>query len=174
MIRLILTTILFVLFGAAYACKCVGPGTVKESFNKADLVVYGEVASIDTVRLAETINVEEAKVVEQKLRDDLKRHFKMTYVLKVNLTIIEIFKGETLRHDIVIYTPLRSATCGYRFRMGEEYIVYGSGRNFLSFLFHKEEDGRAFRKEGAFWTTHCTRTSVYSKAEADELSLLKE
>jgi len=174
-LKFILTIIILGLFGQGYACKCGGPGTVKESFKSTDLIVYGKVISIDTVVLPETIKKGDVVRVKESLKSDKQKleYFEMTFVLKTEFEIIEKYKGNSHPKTIVIYTPMLSATCGYRFKKGEEYIVYASTKNFLAFMFQKGNETKRFEKNNTFWTTHCTRTTEYAKLEADELRLLK-
>ena len=155
-LKLILTTIVLGLFGQSYGCKCGGTGTVKESFKNYGLIVYGKVTIKDTVVLSETIKEEDARDVKQRLRADKQtlRSFEMTYVLKIQLEIIHKYKGDSHRRSIVIYTPLLTASCGYRFEKGKEYIVYASNNNFLSFLFREEGDNTRYEQDGAFCTNH--------------------
>jgi len=175
-LKFILTTIIFGLFGQVHACKCGGPGTIKESFKSTDLIVYGKVRKIDTVALSETIKEEDVKEIKERLRDDKQKleYFEMNYVLKIEFDVNEKFKGKNSLKKIVIYTPMMSATCGYRFKINKEYIVYASTKNFLTFMFQKEKENKNIERENTFWTNHCTRTTEYSKLEADELGLLKE
>lgn len=174
--KFLLTIIIFGVAGEVYACKCGGPGTVQESFESTELIVYGKVVSKDTVRLYETIKEEDVGEVREELKEDkqLLHFFDMTYVLKLELEIIEKYKGENLRRTVIIYTPLLGASCGFRFQKGQHYIVYASSKNFMNFLFQNTDGSRRHEKEGTFWTTHCTRTTEYAKLEADELRTLKE
>jgi hypothetical protein len=173
-LKFVLTTIVLGLFGYSYACKCGGPGTVKESYKGADLIVYGRVITKDTVALYETIKNEDVKRVKDGLKDDKQKLqlFEMTYVVKVALEITENFKGEIHQKTIVICTPLLSGTCGFRFGQGKDYIIYASKKNFLAFLFQKENENKGLEKENTFWTTHCTRTTEDVKSEADQLRAL--
>ena len=173
-LKLTLTTIVLGLFAQSYACKCGGPGTVKEAFKNHQLIVYGKVTSKDTVVLSETIKEDDARDVRKRLRDDKQtlRSFEMTYVLKIHLEIIQKYKGDSLRGSIVIYTPLLTASCGYTFEEGKEYIVYASSNNFLSFLFRKEGDNTRYEQDSSFWTNHCTRTTEYTQSESDQLRAL--
>jgi hypothetical protein len=173
--KLILTTILLIFWEQGYACKCNGPGTVKESFKSSELIIYGKVVRRDTVVLSKTINEGEAKEVRARLKDEKQRlqDFEMTYVLRIELEIIEKFKGDRVRKSIVIYTPLLSASCGYRFEEGKEYIVYASKNNFLSFIFKEESENKKYKKDNAYWTSHRTRTTEYTKLEEDELKVLR-
>ena len=175
-LKLILTTLVLGLFGHSYACKCGGPGTVKESYKSTDLVVYGRVITKDTISLSETIKNEDVNKVKDGLKDDKQKlqRFEMTYVVKVELEIMEKFKGEIHQKTVVIYTPLLSATCGFRFEKGSDYIIYASKTNLLTFLFQKESENNRLEKENTFWTNHCTRTTQYVKLEADELRALNK
>lgn len=173
---LTLTTLVLIVCVQTYACKCNGPGSVKDGFKNHSLVVYGKVIRLDTVTLSETLEQADAREVVERLKKDQQqlKFFKMTYVLKVELEIIEAYKGESLRKSVVIFTPLRSASCGYWFEKAKEYIVYASPHNFLSFIFREEDTAKPYKKENAFWTNHCTRTAMYSQAEDDQLKILQK
>jgi hypothetical protein len=167
---------IFLLAGEVYACKCGGPGTIKESFESTELIVYGKVINKDTVRLSETIKEEYVGEVRDGLKGDkqLLQLFDMTYVLKLELEIKEKYKGMNLRRTVIIYTPLFSASCGFRFQKDKGYIVYASSKNSMNFLFQKKNGNKRHEKDDTFWTTHCTRTTEYAKLEADELRTLKK
>ena len=174
-LKFILSIMMMGFFVTGYACKCGGPGTVKESYETTDLIIYGRVASIDTVLLSETVTEEDAKEVEEKLRgDQMLQYFKGTYVLRIGFEIVEKYKGQSDPAKAIIYTPWQRSACGFSFKKGKEYILYASTRNSFAFIFQKENEGKIFKKENTFWTTRCTRTAEYSKQEAEELSLLKE
>jgi hypothetical protein len=174
--KFFLTIIILAIARDGYACKCGGPGTVQESFESTALIVYGKVIGKDTVRLSETINEEVVSEVRSGLKEDehLLRLFDMTYVLKIELEIIEKYKGNSPQKTVIIYTPLLSASCGFRFQKNEQYIVYASSESSMNFLFQNKDGSRRHEKEGTFWTTHCTRTTAYAKLEADELRTLKK
>jgi hypothetical protein len=175
-LKFILTTLLLGLFWQGYSCKCGGPGTVKESFASTDLIVHGKVISIDTVLLPETIKEVEVKGIKERLKNDKRKlqDFEMTHVLKIGFEIIEKYKGSSHPKKVVIYTPLHSATCGYRFKKGKEYIVYASTKNFFALTFQNENETTRLEKENTFWTIHCTRTAEYAKSEAAELRRVKK
>jgi hypothetical protein len=162
-LKLILTTLLLGLFWQGYSCKCGGPGTVKESFASTDLIV-------------QTIKEVEVKGIKERLKNDKRKlqDFEMTHVLKIRFEIIEKYKGSSHPKKVVIYTPLHSATCGYRFKKGKEYIVYASTKNFFALTFQNENETTRVEKENTFWTIHCTRTAEYAKSEAAELRRVKK
>ena len=173
--KFFLTIIIFALAGEGYACKCGGPGTVQESFESTKLIVYGKVIRKDTVRLSETIKEEAVREVREGLKGDeqLLRLFDMTYVSMIELEIVEKYKGENLQKTVIIYTPLLSASCGFRFQKDEQYIAYASSENSMNFLFQDKDGTKRHEKDATFWTTHCTRTTEYAEIEADELMTLR-
>ena len=170
------TIIIFALVQEGYACKCGGPGTVQESFESTELIVHGKVIKKDTVRFSETIKEEDISEVRARLKEDgqMLRMFDMTYVLKLELEIIENYKGGDIRRTVILYTPLLSASCGFRFQKDKQYIVYASSKNFMNFLVQNKGESERHEKEDTFSTTHCTRTTEYIKLEADELRTLKK
>ena len=48
-LRIFLVTIIIGLGGHVHACKCDGPGTVKESFKSTNLIFHGKVISKELV-----------------------------------------------------------------------------------------------------------------------------
>lgn len=173
--KFLLTVVVFGFAGEGYACKCGGPGTVQESFESTELIVYGKVVRKDTVQLFETIEEENVSEVRKGLRDDeqLLQLFDKTYVLRIELEIIEKYKGENIQKTVIIYTPLLSASCGFRFQKDQRYIVYASSKNFMNFLFRNKDGSKRYERKDTFWTSHCTRTTEYVRLEADELRTLK-
>ena len=157
------------------ACKCSDPGSVKDSFNRGGIIIKATVIGIDTVAYSETLVEKEAKQIERSLKDKPQRlaFFTSKSLFKVRVLVTERFKGENIIDTIAIYTPMFGGSCGYRFQMNKEYIIYGSGRGFYSTFFdRKDEDGRVER-EHTYWTNHCTRTKMFDEMEAKELRTLR-
>jgi len=88
--------------------------------------------------------------------------------------IIEKYKGTVLLDTLTIYTVPKAASCGYKFEKGKTYIVYGSKKSDIGFMFLPDADiHKNLEKENTFWTNHCTRTTEYNKLEADKLRKVK-
>lgn len=161
--------------GFCYACKCGGPGTVKSSFEGSHVVVSGQVLSKEVVSFSQTIRPDSVSAIRERLKDDKQnlQFFEMSYIFKIDLEIVEKYKGTDLRDTVTIYTAMHRASCGYKFELGRSYIIYASNGSHLSFMFKDKVDlSKGSQKENTYWTNHCTRTTEYNSVEADELRLL--
>ncbi len=164
------------LAGHVYACKCGGPWSVEEEFEDTELIVYGKVISKELVSIQETLKQDKVSDVKERLKgDNQKLQFFESYnVFEIKFEIIEKYKGTVLRDTMTIYTAPKAASCGYKFEKGKIYIVYGSKRSDIGFMFLSDADiNENLEKENTFWTNHCTRTTEYNRLEAAELRKLK-
>ena len=106
---LFLTGFLFVLNMApstSYACSCAAPGPVDEELERSAAVFRGEVKA----------------VVDEKAGNALQSSAdRIAYIIKVD----EIWKGihET---EVVVYSERDSASCGFNFAEGQEYLIYAN------------------------------------------------
>src|SRR5688500_4715852 len=126
--------------------------------------------------MKKTINQDEVSVIKERLKGDNEKLqlFESYYVFEIKFEIIEKYKGTVLRDTLTIYTAPKSASCGYKFEKGKIYIVYGSKKSDIGFMFLSDSDVyKNLEKENTFWTNHCTRTTQYNRSEADELRKLK-
>lgn len=165
----------FLAFGFAtqvYACKCDGSGSIKTSFTSAEGVVYGKVISKTLVPFTSTLRADKIEEIKIALKDnEQKLALLEMLIVKVELALVEKYKGVSYSDTISFYTTMNGASCGYKFEVGQSYIVYFSKSN-LNFLFDSGSGGD-IRKEKIYWTNNCTRTSLFSKTEAAELRALK-
>lgn len=174
--KVIIILFILCLSEYAYACKCGGSLTVVESFKSTSLIVHGKVLSKELVPFTETVQSDKVKSIEERIKSDQRKLelFRSNYVYKVTLEVIENFKGSTKGHVITVFTTATSASCGYRFEVGREYLLYGIRRDSLTGLFLGQNDQEEVEKENTYWTNHCTRTTTYDKLEADTLRKLKD
>jgi hypothetical protein len=106
---LLLTTSLFVLSSnAASACSCL-PTTPQQSLKNSGTVFAGKVIDV----------VDEAKMHPEVSRPLL--GFKVTF------EVSNVWKGQANR-QFVVRTSDSSASCGYSFEKGKEYLVYASNQ----------------------------------------------
>lgn len=97
---LLLGTSLFLLgANAAMACKCA-PTTPQQSLERANAVFSGKVIDVD-----KSSNPSEAN--------------------RITFEVSKVWKG-TNKQKLVITTSSSSASCGYSFQEGKEYLVYAS------------------------------------------------
>ena len=149
------------------ACSCQDPGTVQQGLEYSDMVVHGTVLNRSYVTYRATMKQEKGdslNVVFSNREADL---FNSELILKIELEVSKVYKGEMVSDTVVIYTGRSSAACGFSwFTEGEDYIIYGTSVSYAYGLF-TYEDG--LEQNNTFWTNHCTRTTEYNEQEAKEL-----
>lgn len=106
----------------AQACSCAPPELPLQALDKVQAVFAGLVTDIDI--------------------------FYDTMRVSVTFDVFEFWKGPQEK-TIVVSTALQSATCGFSFNEGEEYLVY------------------AYDRDGEFSTNLCTRTTLLSYVDED-------
>lgn len=136
-VRCLLLLVASLFTEAARACSCLPPPPPKEALAQAAAVFSGKVEKAEVISLTETN-------AGQVFTNEIK---------KVTLRVAESWKGTNAR-ELVVYTPVNSAMCGYNFVQGETYLVYAS------------EVGTV-RKTKELHTNLCTRTRVLSRAQED-------
>lgn len=88
------------------ACTCIGKESIEEAYKSADLVISGEIVSIEEI----------VSKVEYDIDWTL-----YEVVIKTN----ESFKNG-LNSLIKIFTGTGGGDCGYVFKEGENYIIYAN------------------------------------------------
>lgn len=158
------------------ACRCNDPGPVRGSYERKGIIVSAKVIRIDTVAYSETILESEVKRTVLDLKDDPGRLalFTSKSLLKVTVLVTERFKGEGIPNTITIYTPVLGASCGFRFQLNQEYIIYEGGGLFGSLFFDGGKELKNLKKPHTYWTHACTRTRVFDESEAKALRALRE
>ncbi len=121
----------FFLFNptCAYACSCLPPGTPQEELGRSDAVFAGKV-----VALSGRVDAGAAESVD------------------VTFEVSRVWKGAESR-TVLLKTPGSSASCGFNFEQGQEYVVYAS------------------QQEGNLTAGLCSRTQLLASA-ADDLAAL--
>lgn len=140
-ILLIATSFLILATNSASACKC-SQATPEQSFERSRAVFSGRVVDV----------VEPSPAERRSPRSDEAPNFLSG--VKVTFEVSEVWKGNN-KQRLVVSTSDSSASCGYSFQEGEEYLVYASG------------------EEAKLQTGLCSGTKPLSNARAD-LAVLGE
>jgi hypothetical protein len=138
-ILMIATSLLVLTANAASACKCI-PTTPEQSFETAKKVFSGKVVDV----------VEQSPTEQGANRGKGDPNF--LNGAKVTFEVSEVWKGNHKR-QLVVMTSDSSASCGYSFEKGKEYLVYASG------------------EEAKLQTGLCSGTKSLSDAQADLAAL---
>jgi len=115
------------------ACSCVPVGTVQEELDRSSDVFSGKVISI----------VDPSKNKKIRSSADL---------VEVTIEVIQSWKGSK-ESEVVVYTEISSASCGFEFSLNEEYLVYAN-----------EVDGQ-------LRVSLCSRTAQLTAATEDQNEL---
>jgi hypothetical protein len=91
--------------GRAWACSCVQPGTPAEELAKSTAVFTGRVVDVHTPT-SEVISSADP--------------------VQVTFQVYSVWKGP-VNEQLVVTTARESASCGYAFSQGLEYLVYAYG-----------------------------------------------
>ena len=107
---LLLSTMLLILLNIApttsYACSCAAPGPVSDELERSAAVFKGKVIGI--------VDANENNSMKSSADS-------IAIIIKVD----EIWKGIN-QTEVVVYTERDSASCGFTFMEGQEYLIYAS------------------------------------------------
>ena len=154
-----LLILLFFSSFISFACKCENEKTIKDEFEFVDYVVVGKILSIDTIRLIDSNQIRNP--IDNRVIRELPRPF--IDVAHFKLEIIKNYKGKTTSKIIDIYSEPNNKYCGYLFKKGATYIVYG----FLNSTMYFDDSGDYSPPKGLnkIWVTACGRTKLKSEKE---------
>lgn len=174
--RVLLTIILFLTFGihTAKACKCQGQNDVQTEFEGTKVIVHGKVLNKSFVSYASTLSTEKLNAIREKYKSDSQKlaFLESESIIKVELEIIESYKGNGQKNKITVYTSRSSASCGFLgFKVDEDFLIYLSPKSQMDFMFSKASNGA--KDSSVLWTNHCTRTKGFDKSEHQKLCKLK-
>jgi hypothetical protein len=130
---------------------------MEEHINEVDLIVVGKVVEIKKVNF---VNDKEVEYTEP-VGDTLFHGFDFDHY-KITIDIYEILKGKFKKKRLKIFTGNGLGDCGYSFKVGSPYLIYGFKSPSISKSYRKN-------KVNAFSTSICTRTSFYNMQEISEI-----
>jgi hypothetical protein len=170
----ILSILEVILFGlttnSTTLCSCLPKGKIEEAYNKADFVGSANVIQIETESFRDSTRIKEL-VIAGRAHDTINKRFGWNHVTKIIVTVEKVYKGETTNGTVTIYTGMGGGDCGYSFYEGNKYIIYGSGRGYFGAI---DKDQKSSTGKGIYWTSICTRTTMYRESEIEELEKLRK
>ncbi|HEY0606178.1 MAG TPA: hypothetical protein VGD58_24870 [Herpetosiphonaceae bacterium] len=112
-----------------FACSCIMPGTPQEEITRSDAVFSGKVTQLTPTKALDG-----------------------TEAIKVSFEVGQVWKGQ-IPQELLVETSSSSASCGYSFESGKEYLVY------------------AYSNEGQLSVGLCSRTALLADAQEDVTAL---
>lgn len=143
---------------ASVACSCIGEQDVRSAKKQADGVFIGTVVRSERLPMHP--------------RDDMP--FFQQYMMRFTVLVERSFKGRTFRTNaptdsVIIYTGEGGGDCGFQFKIGERYIIYGVENDEVRKQWMADKP--LFRR-GIYWTNICMRTRPYEEEEVKTLEAL--
>ncbi len=162
----ILLTIFMILIGSmnTFACSCEEKGTVAGNVKYSDIVFSGQVVSRTL-----TTNYDSLGITVTGDTSNLNYKWREFPTAVVKIKVDRIYKGQLVSDTLTILTPPNGASCGYRFQVGEKYIVYSTIFDEMSMT---DKLKRRTYDNKTFWTHKCTRTQNWN--ETEENAIIKE
>lgn len=157
-------------------CRCEDPGTVKEAFAYTEAIFHGKVISKEFITYEDSMEPEKAVKVKEFYKEDQQKieWLQARFIIKLELELINTFKGKILTDTLTLYTTRTGVSCGFtRFDINQDYIVYASSKSYAYWPFGGYgETASNLERPNTYWTNHCTRTCEYNKLEESELLVL--
>ena len=113
-----------------------------------------------------------ATQIEKELNNNQMMDFsESNFIIEVTVKVIQQYKGNLSEDITTIYTTRTGASCGYLyFEVGKKFVIYASSYSFTyDFFVPNGPNNLNLRKEGTYWTNHCTRTGLSHERELSEL-----
>jgi hypothetical protein len=170
----VLTILGILVFGltskTVLACSCIGESTVEGAYKSSDIVVSGQVISTTDEYLPDSARIKEMIALGIPA-DKLDKRLNGFYLKKVLIKVETIFKGQITNDTFTIYTGVGGGDCGYRFKAGQKYIIYGDTKSYLADFSQNQDFPNG---QNVYWTNICTRTQEHNRNEIKELERIKK
>lgn len=169
----VLTILGFLVIGLlsenVFACSCVGKSTVKGAYKSSDIIMSGEVVSLTDEFLPDSAKIKE--MIALGISTDNQNKWLYGYsVKKVLIKVDNILKGQLISDTLTIITGLGGGDCGFEFKLGQKYIIYGFNKNYFNVNFKNQD---VINGQNVYWTNICTRTQEYNRNEFEKLVKLR-
>jgi len=156
--------ILSLLFLPIYltACSCIGESSVATAYEYADFVALGKVLKSETF----LATADEIRPYREGETFDF---FEANLINKVTIKIVKKYKGKSKQKLVTIYTGLGGGDCGYPFKIGSRYIIYGDKES----IYGGMDNETLYPKEQPYyWTSICHRTTPHDGEEQAKIEAL--
>lgn len=146
----ILTLFLLIFFSSKLkACTCIETSIKYEVMNK-EAIIAGTIIQEEEITIYDTLSP-----------NRILSRIEMKFTVEID----NIYKGQFNSDTVFVYTGSGGGDCGYRFKLGEKYIIYAGSLNP-----YVRYDGQIVNDSNiAFYTTICSRTRLFKYAEIKEL-----
>lgn len=99
--------------GVGLCCSCLTPGTPITELEKADVVIAGRVIDSEAPDARPSVNRGRAEMIVSGCD-----------MVRWSVVVTAVWKG-TVADTVLVYSPRYGASCGFRFKVNEDYLIYG-------------------------------------------------
>jgi len=159
----VLTILILISFSEnLFACSCIGHRSVKKEIKHSDAVLVGIIISKELVIYRDSNYLKKWSYDTLLLSSPMAR----VKVAKYELLVEGFYKGKITNDTVIVYTGIGGGDCGYRFEIGEKYIIYGEKETYIG----QDDNMFGFPKgKNIYWTYICLRTTKYFEDEINEI-----
>ncbi len=156
-------TILFIGINQVFACSCFGTTSTKEAIKESDAVLVGQIIN------KENVVVTDISAMRTFPKDTLGEYslFYESHIVKYDLLITEVYKGKIKQDTIKIFTGNGGGDCGFQFKVGMKYIIYGMKKSYLA---NKRSGFNYPSGNSNLWTNSCMRTTLVHQKEINSIT----
>jgi len=181
--QVIIVTLLLFSSATIWACSCIGSSSVKSAKKNADLVISGTVIKSkiikiwgDTSMAIRIFNsIKKAYDIDSNLNyEQWKNEHPLFSIKKVDYTVIvkNNYKGASKKDTVTIRTGFGGGDCGYKFSIGENYLIYADEEYKINYT--NKKLGRSLKElKNIYRTSICKRTKELTLAKEEVKELIK-
>jgi protein TonB len=149
-LRILTIILLTILSGDILACSCIlGEISVKDEIKKSEAVFVGTILDSKKIIIYDSLSPDRIYRVE----------------MKYSMIVETVYKGKQIDDTTFIFTGSGGGDCGYNFKVGSKYIVYG-----INIQNAGPYGGQIYSDhKSVFYTTICKRTRLFETAEIKEI-----
>ncbi|MFP9112920.1 hypothetical protein ACLI1A_03190 [Flavobacterium sp. RHBU_3] len=133
--------IALLFFNLGNACSCIGKSKIKPEIKASSLIVSGV-------------------IIGSKMMQDHSNNYTSSF-MEYSVLVQKVFKGSISNDTIKIYTGVGKGDCGYRFVIGQKYIIYAN--------IPTEYKYSPLTDTEYFYTDICMRTMSYTVDEEKKI-----
>lgn len=141
-----------------HCCTCIGPETIEEDFKQSDFIFEGTVIAKEVVWVKDTLY---PQLVEKGYLKAGSDNRDSDQLVRTTIQIEKRFKGRIKKDQLIIYSGFGDIDCGFRFIVGQKYIVFASQNRYVEW--NEPEGAKSILKVN---TSQCGFTSSYDQEKS--------
>lgn len=173
-LKIILGLVFLIHSESAWSCSCMETSNIKTSIKEADYIVTGKILDSQVVQIWSDTSYAKSQYEAAQKKDALTNYevWKNNNInfniqlIDYTLLIETVYKGKVKSDTITIRTGFGNGDCGFEFKIGASYLIYGKYEKNINYS--SEKLGRSQKElQGIFRTNICYRTQLLTSAQSD-------